>query len=261
VDFNEVIITVAISVLVYFVIVYWIARSIKDNSIIDIAWGGGQVIIATTLLVVFEDMNIVRALVSLLVIFWGLRLAVHIGLRKVGKPEDWRYAAWRKDWGNTYWWRVILQVYVLQGLLMLIVATPLYIVTHDSNISIDENIWFTTVGASVWWFGFLFESLGDWQLVQFTKGKKNKGKIMQDGFWKYTRHPNYFGEVTQWWGLFIIVIPLNYGLLAIVSPLLITFLILKVPGITRLEDKYKTNKAYQKYKKKTPAFFPLPPRK
>ena len=104
---------------------------------------------------------------------------------------------------------------------------------------------FTTIGSLIWWYGFIFEAVGDWQLRRFIRNPKNKGKVMDQGLWRYTRHPNYFGEVTQWWGLWIIVLPMMGGSYAVVSPLLITFLILKVSGIKMLEAKYDKKKSYQ----------------
>ena len=150
---------------------------------------------------------------------------------------------------------------MLQGLLAVVIAAPVLVAHHDSNDSLlNENIWLTVIGSTVWWVGFLFESIGDWQLTKFIGNKKNKGKVMTTGLWKYTRHPNYFGEVTMWWGLWLIVAPLNGGITAIISPLTITFLLLKVSGIPMLEKKYEKKKAFQAYKKKTSAFFPLPPK-
>ena len=108
--------------------------------------------------------------------------------------------------------------------------------------------------------GFGFEAIGDWQLSNFLKNRKRSNQIMQYGLWRYTRHPNYFGEISQWWGIWLIVVTLDYGWLATISPLVITFLLLKVSGITMLERKYKKNKEFQKYKKRTSALIPMPPR-
>lgn len=257
-EISEVVTIAAASIAVLFLFVYVVASIIKDASIIDIAWGVAQIVIAGSLLVVVdENYSFVRILVSMYAIAWGVRLALHIGSRKIGEPEDKRYQKWRKDWGETYWWRSILQVYVLQALLALLMSAPVIVVSLASNLSAVESTWLVAVGSAVWWYGFIFETLGDWQLRQFLKTKK-KGEIMTSGLWQYTRHPNYFGEVTQWWGLWLIVASLDYGLFALVSPLLITVLILKVSGITMLEKRYDDDKAYQKYKKKTSAFFPLP---
>jgi steroid 5-alpha reductase family enzyme len=112
----------------------------------------------------------------------------------------------------------------------------------------------------VWVIGFFFESVGDAQLSRFIKDPANKGKLMQSGLWKYTRHPNYFGEVTQWWGLWIIALSVSYGWLGIIGPLTITTLILKVSGIPLLEKSMEGNPEFQEYKKRTSVFFPLPPK-
>lgn len=244
---------------VVFTLTYIIANRIKDASIVDIIWGAVQVIVAIVLLLLVDGTSYVRLLVSLYIVLWGVRLAWHIGSRKLGEPEDKRYQNFRKEWGDTYWWRSILQIYVLQGLLASVMALPLIVVAHPENAQFTDHTWWVAIGSLVWWYGFLFEAIGDWQLRQFIKTKK-AGEIMTDGLWQYTRHPNYFGEVTQWWGLWIILVPLAYGWWALATPILITFLILKVSGITMLEKRYKDNKKYQEYKKRTSPFIPMPPK-
>ena len=119
---------------------------------------------------------------------------------------------------------------------------------------------FVLAGSIIWLIGFAFESIGDYQLMLFIKHKQNKSDIMQTGLWKYTRHPNYFGEVLVWWGIFIMVLPLQYGIWTIISPITISFLLLYVSGIPMLEAKYKDNLAFQDYKKRTSSFFPMLPK-
>ena len=120
--------------------------------------------------------------------------------------------------------------------------------------------WLDFLGIAIWIFGFYFEAIGDWQLSKFIQDPEKTG-IMKEGLWKYTRHPNYFGEVTQWWGIWLIALSTKYGLPSILGPLAITFLILKVSGIPPLEKKYADNEDFKKYKKKTSKFIPLPPKK
>ena len=248
--------------------VYLISLKLRDTSIVDIAWGLGFTVIATVLLGASGDSPVLQ-LMSVLVYLWGFRLALHIYARKAGKPEDWRYANWRQQWGSTHWWRSFLQVFLLQTLLMLIIATPLLVAAAAPDVAVTSIAW---LGLIVWVVGFYFEAVGDLQLSRFIRKKKRteskkrrkhaKSKeIMTSGLWCYTRHPNYFGEITQWWGLWLIATTLPYWWLAIISPLTITFLLLKVSGITMLEKKYDDNKEYQKYKQRTSALFPLPPRK
>lgn len=257
-------------------LLYILAMLRKDASIADIGWGLGFVLISVNLMRELGDAQGAHfKIVSILVIVWGGRLAMHILSRKAGKPEDWRYARWREQWGKNYWWRSYVQVFVLQGILMLGIATPLYLsAAADSEIATGV----VTIGVVVWTVGYFFEVVGDWQLTQFLKrrarkaaveGKKHKpakskkqaASVMQTGLWRYTRHPNYFGEITQWWGLFIVVIGLENGWIGIISPLLITFLLLKVSGITLLEARFAGDKNFEAYKRRTSALIPLPPRR
>ncbi len=230
---------------------------IKRNDIADIAWGLGFVAIVCFLFIIQTATNQL-GIVYILTIIWGMRLAIHIGVRTKGKPEDFRYKKWREEWGKYFVLRSYLQVYLLQGFFMWIISLPIIVVSMAQNQPISP---FILVGSIIWLIGFAFESIGDYQLMLFIKHKQNKSDIMQTGLWKYTRHPNYFGEVLVWWGIFIMVLPLEYGLWAIISPITISFLLLYVSGIPMLEAKYKDNVAFEEYKKRTSAFFPRVPKK
>lgn len=234
-----------------------ISLLIKRNDIADIAWGLGFVAIVCFLFIT-QTATKQSNFVYILTIIWGMRLAIHIGVRTKGKPEDFRYKKWRDEWGRYFVIRSYLQVYLLQGFFMWIISVPVILVSLAKNQPISS---FMFVGLIIWLIGFAFESIGDYQLMQFIKHKQNKSDIMQTGLWKYTRHPNYFGEVLVWWGIFIMVLPLEYGLWAIISPITISFLLLYVSGIPMLEAKYKDNAAFQEYKKRTSAFFPMLPKK
>lgn len=192
---------------------------------------------------------------GVLVTVWGLRLSGHILKRNWGKPEDFRYAQWREEWRCPNL-RAFFQVFILQGLLAFLIVTPVLWVNF---MEADFTAWFY-VGFAVWLLGFLFEAGGDYQLAQFVKVKK-PGQIMKTGFWRYTRHPNYFGEVTQWWGIWLATLCAPYAVVFVFSPLLISFLILYVSGIPMLEKKYENNQEFQDYKKRTSAFFPWFPKK
>ena len=146
---------------------------------------------------------------------------------------------------------------MLQGILLLMVAIPVIFVNQAPAAPLG---WFDLVGLTVWLTGFCFESVGDWQLLKFIRNPANTGKMMTSGLWRYTRHPNYFGEVTLWWGIWLMVLALPGGLISVVGPLTITFLILKVSGIPMLEKPYEDCPDFQEHKRRTSAFFPLPPR-
>lgn len=229
----------------------------KRNDVADIAWGIGFILVSYFSF--FKNgLGFDRGLlVTILVTVWAIRLSTHIYLRNRNKSEDYRYMAWRKKWGKWFYLRSFLQVFLLQGMLMLVVVSPVIItnIYRGNNLSLIDLI-----GFVVWVIGFFFEAIGDYQLSEFIEIKK-KGQILQSGLWQYSRHPNYFGEVAQWWGIGIIALSVPYGYLGLIGPLTITYLITQVSGIPLLEKKYKDNPDFEVYKKKTSIFFPLPPKK
>ncbi len=234
---------------------------ISRNDIADVLWGVYPAACAAHFLV-FRDVAIMRWLVSALIIMWGVRLTLHIGSRNARKSEDPRYALWRLSWGKFFYLRSFLQVYVLQGLLSLCVMMPLIVVFSASDHDRIYSTALLALGVVMWIIGFFFESVGDYQLRQFLGNQSNKGRIMTDGLWRYTRHPNYFGEIVMWWALFFVVCgitgPSVILLFALVSPIVITILILCVSGIPMTEKRYEGDAAFALYKKRTNALFPGP---
>lgn len=219
----------------------------------DIAWGLGFVLIAYYSLIKAALYQPSHLLITSLITIWGIRLSAHIYLRNKGRGEDQRYKKWRHEWGNSFVWRSYMQIFLLQGLMMFLISLPIIVINNNTKGDLNT---FTMIGLIVWAIGFFFESIGDYQLYQFIKNKHDQKTILQTGVWRYTRHPNYFGEVTMWWGIFIISLPNSYALLCLISPLLITFLILYVSGIPMTEQMFADNPEFQQYKKKTSAFFP-----
>jgi steroid 5-alpha reductase family enzyme len=194
--------------------------------------------------------------VLIFVLLWGARLSIYLFLRNRGQGEDTRYTAWRKQGGSSWWWQSLFKVFLLQGLLIWLLSVPL-LISQSAHTAL--TIW-DAVGISIWLIGFVFETLADLQLARFKAVKKNKGRVLDKGLWAWTRHPNYFGESLIWWG---------YGLIAtstgawwaLAAPAFMTFLLLKVSGVTLLEEQLKKTKPnYRSYAKRTSAFFPLPPR-
>lgn len=242
----------------------WFLVSIvrQRNDLADIAWGLGFVLVAIVSQLFNDKPGDLSILAVALTTIWGLRLSAHILLRNRGKNEDFRYAKWRHEWGKYFYIRSYFQVFVLQGILLFLVSLPV-IVTAGRSTATDLSVW-AVAGVIAWLTGFFFESVGDLQLSQFVSNPKNKGKIMTKGLWKYTRHPNYFGEVTQWWGLWLILcastLPVSYKLLGLVGPATITFLILGVSGVPLLEKKYAKNAEYKKYAARTSKFVPRDPK-
>lgn len=252
---------IACGILVFAYMLFWftLANVKKDNGIADIAWGLGFVLIAFFTLVKYSDFLPRQVLLTTLVFIWGLRLATYIFFRGLNKPEDFRYANWRKKWGNFAIIRAFFQVFMLQGFFMLLISLPI-IHVNTFNTYIEINNW-DIVGCLVFLFGLVFESVADWQLLLFKRKKSSKGKIMTTGLWKYSRHPNYFGECVLWWGIFIIATQAHFVQSSLIGPILINFLILFVSGIPMLERKYAKNNAFQAYAKKTSVFFPMLPKK
>lgn len=226
----------------------------KRNDVADIAWGLGFVVTSFATLVKTGNHSFTAILVAILVMIWGLRLSWHIGSRNIKKSEDYRYKVWRDSWGKWFVPRSYLQIFILQGFLMLLILFPVLIIYTYSLSGVPA---LAVLGALIWVLGFSFESVGDKQLKEFVNNPKNRGQIMDKGLWRYSRHPNYFGEVTQWWGIAIIALSCSYGWMGLIGPIVITFLIVKVSGIPLLENRYSDNPQYQEYKLKTSMLIPM----
>lgn len=248
---------IALILLLFAYMSLWFAASLikRRNDVADVAWGLGFVLMAWVSFFLSDDSGARGLLVGILVTVWGLRLAWHIHARNKGKAEDYRYLAWRKKWGKYFYIRSYFQVYLLQGVFLFLIVLPVLLINKSAggNLGLLDFL-----GVAVWLFGFYFEAVGDAQLARFIKNPENKGKLIQRGLWAYTRHPNYFGEVMQWWGIWLIALSVSGGLLGIIGPITITFLILKVSGIPMLEKKMEENSDFAEYKRKTSVFIPLP---
>lgn len=249
---NYLILFAAVLILANVAFVISIVR--KRNDVADIAWGLGFVAVAWLSYYLTDSANSRGILVNILVTVWGLRLALHIFLRQRGHGEDFRYKAWRESWGKWFVVRSYFQVYILQGMLLFLISTPVI----WANFRVAEFQVFDLIGLTLFLIGFFFEAVGDYQLTAFKKKEENKGRIIQTGLWKFTRHPNYFGEVVLWWGIFFFALSLPLGYVSISSPVLVTILLLFVSGIPMLEKKYENDPEFIEYKKRTSAFFPMP---
>jgi steroid 5-alpha reductase family enzyme len=247
--------TLGIVLFVYMTLWFVVSLLKKRNDVADVAWGLGFVLMTWTSFFISGDSGVRGILVGVLVSIWGLRLAWHIHTRNKGKTEDYRYLAWRKEWGKYFYIRSYFQVYILQGVFLFLIVLPVLFINKSTGTMLGI---LDVLGLIVWLLGFYFEAVGDAQLAQFIKNPENKGKLMQNGLWAYTRHPNYFGEVTQWWGLWLIALSSPGGVWSIIGPLTITFLILKVSGIPMLEKKMEENPDFAEYKRRTSVFIPLP---
>ncbi|MBV1757147.1 MAG: DUF1295 domain-containing protein [Dethiosulfatibacter sp.] len=239
-----------IEIVVYFSIFFIIAQWMYNNSIVDIGWGLGFVLLSWVMFL--NNPNADRIVIPIMVSVWGLRLSYHIFIRNFGKPEDFRYVDMRESWGDHQRINAFFKVFMLQGFLQFLVAMT--IITYGNQIN---NVVLVIIGILIFIFGLAFESIGDKQLKDFKANPNNKGKIIQSGLWQYTRHPNYFGEATLWWGIFLVGIGTGAPYHSIIGPLTITFLVRFVSGVPLLEKKYKDRPDFIEYKKKTPVFIPF----
>lgn len=254
-QFIETLLLTSIVVWIYMSVMFVISILITRNDIADVAWGFGFVV-AVLASLLFNGNTALPAILAFVLIFvWGTRLSVHIGRRNLKKSEDFRYKAWRDNWGKWLYVRSYFQIFIFQGVLLLLIVSPVLLISSYAHGGVTPVLAMATL---LWLGGFMFEAVGDSQLATFLKDPKNKGHVMQGGLWRYTRHPNYFGEVTQWWGIGMIAVGYRYGLLGIIGPAVITYLILKVSGVPMLEKKYSSNPDYQAYARRTSMFIPLP---
>ena len=228
---------------------------IKNVSIIDLFWGMGFVILGWAGFLYLGHLSVRGSIVLGAVTLWGCRLSLYLAFRNAGKPEDFRYQAMRVNMGTHFAMVSLFSVFWLQGVILLIVSLPLQLAlgsTQDLN-AID------LFGLLIFLTGFIFESVGDFQLSRFKSDVANKGKVFDRGLWRYSRHPNYFGDFLVWWGFYLLALGAGYEW-SIISPLLMSFLLLKVSGVALLEKSLqKKTEGYNSYYQRTSAFFPMPP--
>jgi steroid 5-alpha reductase family enzyme len=236
--------------LLFFHLLFVWALIARDNSIADIGWGLGFVLVDLTLWSQSNFHSLPQLIMSILIVIWGVRLSSYIFLRKWGKPEDFRYQQWRVSWGKYFIIRSYFQIFLLQMSLLLLIALPLFLVFNQAATPTV----FTIIGASIALAGLVIEIISDWQMAQFKKNPLNHGKIIQTGLWNYSRHPNYFGEATFWWGIAGITFPIAHHFLWLISPLLITILVRYVSGVPLLEKKYQNHPDFPAYAAQTSCF-------
>jgi len=243
-----------ITIFTYMVLIYLIAQSVKNNSIVDIGWGLGFVIMTFILIISSEKIFPSMLILSLMILIWGIRLSFYIYQRNLGKPEDFRYANWRKEWGKRQAWIAFFKIFMLQGVIMWIVATPIMLVFfRNTPLPGLTGI----AGIIIYLSGLIFEVIGDSQMKKFKTVPENQGKIITIGLWKYTRHPNYFGEALLWWGIGIYTFSVSGFWYCFISPVIITLLLRYVSGVPMLEEKYKNREDFRIYASRTSIFIPL----
>ena len=253
---------VLLAVFVFMTLIFAVSRFLRRTDVVDAAWGPAFLVAALSAFILNQfELPIgfnVQTVVTALVAVWALRLSFTITKRLLKKPEDIRYVNLRKEWKGNEFANTYLRIFAVQAVLATVISSA---VIHI-NLSLPTVLGtFAYVGIAVWVIGFLFESIGDAQLKRFLANSKNKGKLMTSGLWKYTRHPNYFGEATMWWGIFIIALSTPYGWLGIITPVVITYLLLFVSGVPMTEKAFEGKPGWDAYKAKTSKFLPLPPNK
>jgi len=233
-----------------------VSLRLRDSSIVDIAWAPGFAVVSWCAAGAAHTVGVRGWLVLILVNAWAVRLALHIYARHHG--EDHRYTAMRTKHGARWWWWSLFQVFWLQALLCWLISWPLQLaVTHAAPLNLVDASGFTIATA-----GFLYEAVADWQLMRFRADPANSGKVMDRGLWRWSRHPNYFGDALMWWGYFLIGLAASGAWWSIFAPIAMTILLLRVSGLALLEETIAERRpAYADYIRRTSAFVPLPPAK
>lgn len=237
----------------------WIISLVITNaSIVDITWGLGFVLIAWSMRLWIDGDDARQWVITALTTVWGLRLAGYLAWRNLGHGEDYRYRAMRKRYGSRFGLISLGTVFAFQGLMMWIVSLPVQLGQADATPPLGP---LAVMGILIWAVGLGFEVVGDAQLARFKADPANAGKVMDRGLWRYTRHPNYFGDALVWWGLGIIAAETGAGAWGLVGSLLMTVLLRRVSGVTLLEKSLVKRRAgYAEYVARTSPFVPRPPR-
>jgi steroid 5-alpha reductase family enzyme len=250
----------ALAAMIAFQTLVWaISVGAKNVSIVDVAWGPSFLVGALVAYANGAAPDGRRVMVLAMVAIWALRLSWHIGRRNIGKPEDHRYAAWREKYGpQRYWWFSLFQVFWLQAVLAWIVAVPVFAAMTSPTPSFPFVL--DVLGLIVWAAGFGWEVVGDAQLARFKADPDSRGKVMDQGLWGWTRHPNYFGEAVLWYGFGFVALWTQWWWAALVGPGVVTFLLLRVSGVAMLDRTMPSRRpGYAEYMQRVPAFWPRRP--
>ncbi|MHB1846613.1 MAG: DUF1295 domain-containing protein [Deltaproteobacteria bacterium] len=228
---------------------------LRDASIVD-PWWSMAFLLVTGHTALRTGVTPAKVLLLFVVGAWSLRLWLHLLLRSRGRPEDPRYASFRRRFGpQRYWWVSFFQVFLLQGSLALLISAPLQLAAAAAPpgpIAVTD-----LAGLVLFAAGFLFEAVADWQLQSFRRDAANRGKVLDTGLWRWSRHPNYFGEAVLWWGFWLLALGQPLGWATALAPALMTFLLLRVSGVTLLDAHLKSSKpGYEDYARRTSTFVP-----
>ena len=238
--------------------VWWLSLRRRDVGIVDVFWGPGFALVAWLSIALAGSISLRSLTAAVLTTAWGLRLAVHLWLRNHGRPEDRRYAAMRARHGARFRWISLFTVFLLQAVVLWFVSFPVQAVATTSQVRALNVL--DALGVTLWAVGFGFESIADRQLARFLADPRHRGRVLDRGLWRYTRHPNYFGDFCVWWGLYAIAAA-GGAAWTVFGPLLMSWLLLRVSGVTLLEREIGARRPeYAEYQARTNAFFPGPRR-
>jgi steroid 5-alpha reductase family enzyme len=247
-------------IMIMMTLLWVVSIIVKNVSIVDLFWGFGFVLASGFYFLKTGGSEPRKTILIVLAAIWGMRLSVYLARRNIGKGEDFRYKQFRKNYGEKkYWWISFFQTFLLQGILMWLISAPLLGAQfYGQNKPLGI---FDIIGIILWIIGLCFEAGGDYQLARFKSDPSNRGKVLDSGFWRYTRHPNYFGDSAVWWGYGFLCLA-SGSWLPILGSILMTALIIKVSGVALLEKSLKEQKPeYEEYIEKTSAFLPWFPKK
>ena len=235
-----------------------ISVAVRNASIVDLVWGLGFVLVAWAVRLTVDGNDARQWLLVGMVTVWGLRLSGYLAWRNLGHGEDYRYKAMRKQWGSRFWIVSLVTVFVLQGVLMWIVSIGVQLgqVPRTPGLGV-----LAVVGVVVWALGLGFEAVGDAQLARFKADPANAGTTMDRGLWRYTRHPNYFGDACVWWGIALVAAESGLGAFGLIGAAVMTVFLRRVSGVTLLEKSLVKRRAgYEDYVARTSPFVPRRPR-
>ena len=261
-DYVEVFAWCALAIVILLTATWLVSLHLADASIIDPVWGLGFVVVAwvARFAAAGEGVALRQDVLVALTTVWGLRLFAHLALRHRGQGEDFRYKRMRKKHGERFGRVSLVTVFGFQAVMMFLVSMPVQVgqvPDHPPGLGLAGEL-----GIALWAVGLFFETVGDWQLTRFRADPANAGTVLDSGLWRYTRHPNYFGDICVWWGLFLIAAATGVGALTILSPVLMTVLLVKVSGVPMLEYSLRKRRTgYDDYRGRTSTFVPWPPRK
>lgn len=255
---GEAMLTAAVTIAIVMVTTWIVSVAIKNASIVDIVWGLGFVAVSWVLWWRIDGDNTRQAVLAVMVGLWGLRLGGYLAKRNLGHGEDWRYVLMRKKHGAKFPIVSLVTVFGLQGVIMWTVSLPVQFGNGDATPPLGP---LAVIGIIVWAVGLGFEVIGDAQLARFKADPANAGQVMDKGLWRYTRHPNYFGDALLWWGIGIVGAETGSGVIGFVGPVVMTVFLTRVSGVPMLEHSMaKRRPGYADYVKRTSAFVPRPPR-